>query len=104
MSKSNRRAACHGPFVAVALLLQAALGCTTSPPPPAQLDTAGYPLDYPIPPQERYGVCAEQRHPNCHPHHRHVPDEHGNDTLYLWEHAHPRPIVRSTTAEAAAPE
>ena len=74
---------------AVAVVLSAvALGCAT--PTPLEYDAHGYPVDYPVPPHDRYGVCSEHRHSSCHAHSRYYRDEHGDKKIYRWEHAHRR--------------
>ena len=75
-----------GAFAAV--LSAVALGCATPAPP--EYDAYGYPVDYPIPRHDRYGVCSEHRHPNCHAHSRHYRDAHGDKKVYRWEHGHRR--------------
>ena len=90
----------NGAFAAV--LSAVALACATSAPKPIEYDAYGYPVDYPIPLHDRYGLCSEHRHPDCHAHHRHYLDEHGDEKLYLWEHGHPRHGMSAPAREQLA--
>lgn len=88
----TQRALYFAAFLALGVLLQAMLGCAASVPQQPEYDAYGYPVDYPIPPHDRFGVCAVHRHPDCHAHHMHYIED-GDQKVYLWEHGHHRQQV-----------
>ncbi len=89
MTDRTQRARTLGLALVLGVFGSALFGCA-GPPKPIAYDAYGYPVDYAVSVQDRFGVCAKHRHLDCHAHHLHYLDQHGDQQIYLWEHPHYR--------------